>query len=86
MSCVAVVLVKCKIILCFSGTFVALIGLSLSDAQLSVSLPLSSYISFSGRLVWGGFGFAVFVIGEMLFFSSLVFLFLEKKLSLDGAA
>ena len=70
-----------RLLFCFLGLIVALTGLSFSEPpQVLVSFPASSYVSFSGRIVWGFVGFSVFLVGEMLFLTSLVFLLEEKKI------
>nr|MDO8083031.1 S8 family serine peptidase [Candidatus Freyarchaeota archaeon] len=65
---------------CFLGILVALAGLSLSDLQPTVTVPAFSYVSFSGRIVWSSAGFAIFLAGDLLFFTSLVLLLEGKKI------
>jgi hypothetical protein len=43
-------------------------------------MPASSYVSFSGRFVWNSVGFALFLAGDLLFFTSLVFLLEGEKI------
>ncbi|MFB0562642.1 MAG: S8 family serine peptidase [Candidatus Lokiarchaeia archaeon] len=74
------VLVEKRRFYCFLGLLLALAGLSMSEPQLSVALSTSSYVSFSGQIVWSGVGFTIFLVGELLFFTSLLLLLEEKKI------
>ncbi|MEM2144377.1 MAG: S8 family serine peptidase [Candidatus Jordarchaeaceae archaeon] len=70
-----------RLLSCFLGLIVALIGLSFSElSQVLVSFPAFSYVSFSGRIVWSLLGFSIFLVGESLFLTSLVFLLLGRKI------
>lgn len=70
-----------RLLSCFLGLFIALIGISFSElSQVLVSFPASLHVSFSGRIVWGLLGFSIFLIGESLFLTSLVLLLGRRKI------
>jgi hypothetical protein len=61
---------------CFVGVFVSLVGLSLGEGRLLFCSFLGGppvSVSVTGEAVWT-FGFLVFIIGDVCFFASFVFL------------